>query len=136
MEALQVWILKFGEDSTRLRTSMKTFVDWLSNGSLPWASYSAFMFGRLIALYKQPGVCPVGVVETLRRLSSMIVLKVTGLEATMACQDDHLCAGLKEGINGVIHGVQALWDKNLSAEEWGFFLVDANMRSTILIESE
>ena len=26
-EALQVWILKFGEDSTRLSTSVETFVD-------------------------------------------------------------------------------------------------------------
>ena len=37
-EALQVWILKFGEDSTRLRTSVETFVDWLANGSPPWTT--------------------------------------------------------------------------------------------------
>ena len=27
-EALQGWILKFGEDSNRLRASVETFVDW------------------------------------------------------------------------------------------------------------
>ena len=43
----------------------------------------------------------------------------------MACQDYQLCAGLKAGIGGVIHGVQALWDENLSTEEWGFLLADA-----------
>ena len=43
----------------------------------------------------------------------------------MACQDYHLCARLKAGINGAIHGVQALWCDNLSTEEWGFLLVDA-----------
>ena len=42
----------------------------------------------------------------------------------MACQDDQLCSGIKAGINGVVHGVQALWDKNLSTEEWIFFLVE------------
>ena len=34
-EALQGWLLKFGEDGTRLRTSVETFVDWLANGSPP-----------------------------------------------------------------------------------------------------
>ena len=56
---------------------------------------------------------------------SKIVLKVTVLEATIACQDEQLCAGLKAGIDGAIHGVQALWDENSTTEEWGFFLVDA-----------
>ena len=43
----------------------------------------------------------------------------------MVCQDDQLCAGLKAGIYGAIHGVQSLLDKNSSTEEWGFLLVDA-----------
>ena len=42
-EALQEWLLKFGEDSTRLRTSVETFVDWLANGSPPWTAYRAFI---------------------------------------------------------------------------------------------
>ena len=76
------------------------------------------MSGRLIVLDKKPGVPPVGVGEIWRRLFAKIVLKVTGLEATMACQDEHMCAGIKVGIDGAIHGVQALWDENLSTEEW------------------
>ena len=56
--------MKYGEDTNRLRTSMKKFVDWLANGILPWAAYRAFMSGRLIALNKQPDVRPVGVGET------------------------------------------------------------------------
>ena len=94
-EALQGRLLKFGEDGTRLRTSVKTFVDWLSNGGLPWASYRAFMSGRLITLDKHPGVLPVGGGEMWRRLFANIVLKFTGPESTMGCQDDQLCAGLE-----------------------------------------
>ena len=60
-EELQGQLLKFVEDSTILRTSVETFVDWLSNGSPPWAAYRAFMYGRRIVLDKQPGVRPVGV---------------------------------------------------------------------------
>ena len=63
-EALHGWFLKFGEDSTRLRTSLGDFIDWLANGIPTWAAHRAFMYGRLIALDKQPGIPPVGVGET------------------------------------------------------------------------
>ena len=124
LEALQGWLLKFGEDSTRLRTSVENFVDWLSDGILPWAAYRAFMSGHLIALDKNPGVRPVGVGETWRGIFSNIVLKVTGPEVTMACQDDQLCAGLEVGIDGMFHRVQAIWDKNLTMNDWVFLLID------------
>ena len=80
---------------------------------------------RLIILDKQPDVRPVRVGETWRRLFAKCVLRVTGPEATNACQDDHLCAGLKAGIYGVVHGVQIIWDSKFSMEDWGFILVDA-----------
>ena len=57
---------------------------------------------------------------------SKIVLTVTGPEATMVCQDDQLCAGLKAGINGAVHKVQDIWDEKPTMEDWGLFLVDAN----------
>ena len=101
-------------------------MDWLANGSLPWAAYCAFMSGRLIALGKQPGVWPVGIGETLRSIFAKIVLKVTGPEATMTYQDDQLCAGLKARINDTVHVVQALWDESLTTEDWGFLLLDTN----------
>ena len=85
MEVLQVWLLKFGEDSTILRTSVETFFDWLADGIPPWAAYCAFMSGRLIALDKQPGVQTVDIGEMWRCIFAMIVLKITGPEATMAC---------------------------------------------------
>ena len=107
-EVLQGWLLKFGEDSTRLSTSFEIFVDWLANGSPPWAAYREFMSDRLIALDKQPSIRLVVVGETWRRLFANIIIKITRPEATMACQYDQLCAGLKAGIDGTIHEVQAL----------------------------
>ena len=79
---------------------------------MPRAAYHALMSGRLIALEKQPGVRPVGVGETWRRLFDKCVLRVTGPEATSVCQDDQLCAGLKAVIDG-------------AAEDWGFLIADA-----------
>ena len=60
-EAIQGCLLKFGEDITRISTSVETFVDWIVNESPPWAAYCAFMSGQMIALDKQPFVRPVGV---------------------------------------------------------------------------
>ena len=53
------------------------------------------------------------------------MLRVTGPEATNACQDDYLCAGSKAGIDGAIQGVQFIWDANSSTEYWGLLLVDS-----------
>ena len=113
-ESLQGWLMKFGEDSTRMRTSVETFVDWLANGSLPWVTNFAFMSGQLIVIYKQRGVHTFGVGETWRHIFAKIVIKVTGPEAIMACQDDQLCAGLKAKIDGAVHGFQAILDENLT----------------------
>ena len=42
----------------------------------------------------------------------------------MEYQDDQLCAGLKAVIDSAIHGVQDIWYKNSTTEDWGFLLVD------------
>ena len=70
------------------------------------------MSGRLIALDKHPGIQPVKLGEMWWHIFAKIVLKIAGLEETMSCQYDQLCAGIKVGIDGTIHGVQDLWNKN------------------------
>ena len=97
---------------------MENFVYWLANGSPLWAAYCAFMSGHLIALDKHTGMRTVGVRETRRRIFAKTVLKFTGPEATMAYQDEHMCAGLTVGIGGAFHKVQAIWDKNSTREDW------------------
>ena len=52
------------------------------------------------------------------------MIKFTVPEATIACRYDQLCAGLKAGIDGAVHGVQDIWDENSTTEDWGFLLVD------------
>ena len=84
------------------------------------------MSGRMIVLYKQPDVIPVGVVETWRRIFDKIVLRFTGTEATMVCQDDQLRAILKAEINSAVLSVQAIWDENSTTKDWVFFIIDAN----------
>ena len=121
-EAPQGWVLKYGEDRKKLCTSVDIFVDYMFNQSPPWAAYRAFVSGRLIALNKQLGVCPVGVGEDLICLFTKCVLKVTGHETTIVGQDDHLCARLRVVIDGAVHRVQAIWDANSSTDDWVFYL--------------
>ena len=109
MEALHGWILKFREYRKIIRTSVETFSDWLANGIPPWAAYHAFMYDRLIALDKQPGVHLVGVGETKRRLFDNCMLRFMVPEATSMFQDDQICAGLRAGIDVAVHRVQVIW---------------------------
>ena len=81
---LQHWLLQFGAASTELRLIVGDFIECMSNRRPPWAAYRALMSGRLIALDKQPGIRPVGVGETWRRLIAMCLLKVAGPEAKAA----------------------------------------------------
>ena len=52
---------------------------------------------------------------------SNIVINFKGLEATMVCQDERLCAGLKALIGGAVHKVQSILDENFTAEDWNIF---------------
>ena len=134
-ESLQELLLKFGEDSKRLRTSVETFVDWIANGSPPWADYYEFISRHLIALNKQPGVHTVVVGETWRRLFAKIVIKVAVSEATMVCQVDHLCAVLKAVINSAVHGVHDTQDENSNTEAWERVQQDQSDKNAVDIPS-
>ena len=85
---------------------------------------NALMLGSLIGLDKHPGVRPVGVGETWRRLMAKCVLKVAGQEAKEACGTDQLCGGMEADIEGGIHAMRLLWQQHVQEEDWGFFLID------------
>ena len=54
---------------------------------------------RLVALDKSPGVCPVGIVVTLRRALVKLVMRAAGDQAKTAC------VILEVGIEGTTHAV-------------------------------
>ena len=122
--SLQYWLLRFGAASGELRLIVAEFGEWICNGRPPWASYRAMISGRLIALDKCPGIRPVGIGETWRRLLAKCLLKMTGQEAKAACRTEQLAEGVEEGIEGAIHSMRLLWEQNSQEEEWGFILID------------
>ena len=101
--SLQHWLLMFVAASAVLRLIVGDFVEWLGNGRPPWSAYRALMSGRLIALNKQPGIEPVGVGETWRRMMAKCLLRVAGPEVKAACSTTQLAGGLEAGIEGAIH---------------------------------
>eukprot|EP00957_Ditylum_brightwellii_P162832 12399607-Ditylum_brightwellii.AAC.1 len=104
--ALSNWLLRFGVASEELREEMAQLADWLANRSPPWAAYHALMACRLVALDKSPGTRPVGIGEIIRRMAAKMVIRATGGEAKVACDNIQLCAGLEAGIEGAVHAVR------------------------------
>ena len=123
--SLQHWLLRFGAASAELRLIVGEFVEWLGNGCPPWAAYRALMSGRMIALDKQPGIRPVGVGETWRRLMAKCLLKVARPEAKTACGTTQMAGGLEVEIEGAIHAIRVLWEEHKKEEDWEFLLIDA-----------
>ena len=110
--SLQHLLLRFGASSAELRLIVGDFVEWIGNGRPPWDAYGALMSGRMIALDKQPGIRPVGVGETWRRMMEKCLLRVAGPEAKAACGTTQLAGGLEAGIEGAIHAMRILWDEH------------------------
>jgi hypothetical protein len=63
VDMLKNWFLRHGVQSEHLSEVMATWVDWLSNGSPPYAVYHAVNTVCTVALDKTPGVCPLEIGE-------------------------------------------------------------------------
>ena len=84
---------------------MANWVDWLSNGSPPYAAYQAVNMVWAVALDKSPGVWPHGVGEVWMHLWSNCSHMKTKVAVTSACGNTQLCAGLQSGIKANLHAV-------------------------------
>ncbi len=87
-------------------------MDWLSNGSPPYAVYRAVNTVRTVALDKTPGVWPLGIGEVWMRLWSDCSHTKSKIEATNACGNTQLCPDLWSGIEANHHAVQAIWPQS------------------------
>lgn len=118
------YLLRHGKSSERLRVSVAALASRLSNTIVEWKEINALMANRLIALDKCPGVRPIGVGECLRRILGKCLALATGTDVEDVCGTKQLCTGMKSGIEGSIHVMSDLFQRN-SSDGWGLLLVDA-----------
>ena len=78
-----------------------------------------------MALDKCPGVRPIGVGETLRRIAGKSVCMLTKGDLEDACGTSQLCGGIHSGIEGAIHTLRDLFNEH-QEEGWGILLIDAS----------
>ena len=123
--AWQDWLLRYGAHSERLRDSVAHLARTLANSPVPWESIRALMANRLIALDKCPGVRPIGIGESLRRVLGKTIMLVAGADVQIACGADQLCAGLEAGIEAAIHSLNDIFEEQKDAG-WGVLLLDAS----------
>ena len=85
------------------------------------------MIRRLVGFDKIPGVRPLRIGDIIRRLVAKCGLAVAGQEAMRACGTDTICTRLEAWIEGGIHFIHQLQNKNLQDQDpWGMFLIDAH----------
>ena len=119
-------LLHYGTSSAHLRDSVPALCRRLCNSIVPWDDIRALVASRLIALNKCPGVRPIGIGETLRRIIGKAICQATRLDAALVCGSDQLCAGLQVGIEGAIHAMNELFLAHQDqGTGWGVLLVDA-----------
>ena len=112
-QTLMVWLLRYGEHSTRLREELAEWVVMLANEAPSYATYRALNAGKMFAADKDPGVRPLAAAESWMRCMAKCVLygecKVLAREA---CGNVQLCAGLEAGIEANLHAVREVWPES------------------------
>ena len=95
---------------------------------MPWNDIRALVSNHLIALYKCPGVRPIGIGETLCRIIGKAICSATCGDIESLCGADQLCGGVKSGIEleGAIHAMNEMYSHNCTLDDWGVLLVDAS----------
>ena len=86
-------------------------------------SISPLLACRLIALSKNPGVRPIGIGETVRRIIAKSVLSVIRGDIQDAAGTVQLCAGQISGTEAAVHAVRTLFERD---ETEAVMLVDAS----------
>ena len=87
------------------------------------ASLQAYVACRLIPLDKRPGVRPIGIGEVVRRIIGKAILNITSKAIEQAAGSLQLCAGQESGIEGAIHAMYQVYQRD---DVHGVLLADAS----------
>ena len=108
--------------STDLCNSLALVAKRLCTSHVDPSSLSSFLACRLIALDKSPGVRPIGIGDTARRIIAKAVLFVTKPDIQDASGCLQMCGGQIAGIEAAVHAVRTAFKQD---DCEGVLLVDA-----------
>ena len=83
----------------------------------------AFTACRLIPLNKNPGVRPISIAETLRRITAKAILAVVKQDVQTAAGSLQVCAGQEGGCEAAVHAMRQVFH---AADDNAVLLVDAS----------
>jgi hypothetical protein len=104
----------FGESSSDLCAAIASVSKRLCTEYVDPICTSALLAGRLIALDKCPGIRPIGVGETLRRIITRAITSLLKHDIGNAAGSLHLCAGQESGCESAIHALNDILDQPCS----------------------
>lgn len=112
----------FGSFSDDLCSSVAAVARRLCSSYVDPQCIQTLLSCRLIALNKLPGVRPIGVGETCRRIIGKAVLSVLGCDILEIVGTAQLCAGQKGGCEAAVHALRSSFESEFSE---AILLVDA-----------
>ncbi len=102
----------FQTASQDLCHSISLFARRLATSLVDPMGLSSYLARRLIALDKCPGVRPIGICDTVRRIVSKAILHITKTDVQEAIGARQLCAGQTAGIEAAVHSVRESFNLN------------------------
>jgi hypothetical protein len=114
---------QFGTKSKALCDAVANLAKILSSTYVNPMYIHAYTACRLVPLDKKPGVRPVGIGETLRRIIGKAIMAITNSEIVKATAPIHVCAGLSGGAEAAIHALRRIFDDE---ETEAVMLIDAD----------
>ena len=95
----------FGDISDDLCDALASCARRIATQYVNPASMEAYTACRLIPLDKKPGVRPIGIGETVRRIIGKAILSVAGDSVREAAGSLQMCGGQECGIEAAIHAM-------------------------------
>ena len=119
----------FGQESASLRSALAKMArkmcieEVVPEGAPQDNILETYIACRLIPLDKNPGVRPIGIGETIRRIIGKSILQVIRKEVVESAGSLQLCAGQPGGCEAAVHAVNEIFNEDRTD---GVLLIDAS----------
>ena len=114
---------KFSNEGRTFRESIARLAKKLATEVIDPQHLDSFVACKLIPLDKCPGIRPIGIGETLRRVVGKAISWVVKADAMVAAGPLQVAAGIKSGAEGAIHAIRDIYENDEDSE--AIILIDA-----------